>query len=183
MNYQNILLFFMLLSYSYPIYIISENYNENTTTVSNIICNIENTNIIFSFAIMGFFTLFYEYNRNDNISFTLISILLITLIGLLNTIDYSLYHLYFASVTFISIFPFMFHNLSRIKNFILELSLILQIIIALYILLSTNIQMCFISEEVRKNLNIFLPETLLIINFGFFYLYLHYLEFIKIKYD
>ena len=65
MNYQNLLLFFMLLSHSYPIYIIIKSYDQNTTTVSNIICNIENTNIIFAFCLIGFFTLLYEYNRND----------------------------------------------------------------------------------------------------------------------
>lgn len=53
----------MLSSYTYPIYIIAKNYNENTTTVSNIFTNIENTKITLSFAMMGLFTLFYEYNR------------------------------------------------------------------------------------------------------------------------
>jgi lysylphosphatidylglycerol synthetase-like protein (DUF2156 family) len=183
MNYQNLLLFLMLSSYSYPIYIVTKSYNENTTTVSNIICNIENTNITFSFYLMGFFTLLYEYSRNDNLSLFYIFILLIALIGLLNTIDYSLYHLYFAITAFFSIFTFMFHNSSRIKNYILETSLFFEIIICLYIVLSTNIEKCVISERARKELNIFIPELLLISNFGFFYIYLHYLEFMKIKYD
>jgi len=183
MNNQNLLLFFMLLSYSYPIYIVTKSYDENTTTVSNIICNIENTNINSAFCLMGFFTLLYEYNRNDKLSFFYIFILLVTLIGLLNTIDYSLYHLYFAITAFFSIFSFMFHNSCRIKNYILEISLLLEIIICLYIFSSTNIEKCFISEQVIKELNIFIPELLLIVNFGFFYIYLHYLDFIKIKYD
>ena len=77
----------------------------------------------------------------------------------------------------------MLHNNNKINNNILQYSLILQFIIIIYVIKIVNINKIFTSEEYRKNLNIFLPETFLISNFGFFYIYLHYLEFIKIKYD
>lgn len=182
MNNQNLFLILMLLSYSYPIYIVTKNCKKDTTTVSNIICNIENRKIILAFLMMGIFTLFYEYNRKDSVSFVLISILLLGLIGLLNTIDYSIYHLYFAMIAFISIFFFMVYNLVRIPNFILEISVIFQILIGIslfiFLLINNKIKSCLINEEERKKLNLFIPELLLIINFGFFYIYLHYLEFI-----
>ena len=182
MNNQNLFLILILLSYNYPIYIVAKNCKKDTNSVSNIICNIENRKIILAFLMMGIFTLLYEYNRKDSVSFVLISILLISLIGLLNTIDYSICHLYFAMIAFISIYFFMVYNLVRIPNFILEISVIFQILIGIglfiYLLINNKIKSCAINEEERKKLNLFIPELLLIINFGFFYLYLHYLEFV-----
>lgn len=52
------------------------------------------------------------------------------------------------------------------ENIILKLSFYLQLIVSIYIIL------------IRPK-NIFTIETILILNFAFFYIYLHYLNYLK----
>ena len=65
---RNILLSCMLISYLVPIFIVYFNYCNNES-VSNIICNPTNQYIILlCMIIMGFFTLLYEWNRQNILS-------------------------------------------------------------------------------------------------------------------
>ena len=182
MSVVNGLFIIIICNLIYQGYIISINYNNNVS-ISNIICNIENNNLYYSLIVLFITVVIYEYYRNDYITLTLTSILLLLLIKLIYTIDYSLEHQFIAILIFICINVFMLHNTNKTRNYILEISIIIQLIILIYIIIIIDVKKIFTCEEYRKKLNIFLPETLLIINFGFFYLYLHYLEFIKIKYE
>ena len=182
MYIANVLFTIIIIILLYQIYIIKINYNNNVT-ISNIICNLKNNNLYYSLIALFITVVVYEYYRNDHITLTLTSSLLLLLIKLICTIDHSLEHQLLAILIFICINLFMFYNVSKINNNILQYSIIVQLIIIIYVIKIVNINKILISEEYRKNLNIFLPETLLISNFGFFYIYLHYLEFIKIKYD
>jgi len=182
MYIANLLFIIIIIILLYQIYIIKLNYNNNIS-ISNIICNLKNNNLYYSLIALFITVLLYECYRNDYITLTLTSMLLLLLIKLICTIDHSLEHQFIAILIFICINIFMLHNNNKINNNILQYSLILQFIIIIYVIKIVNINKIFTSEEYRKNLNIFLPETFLISNFGFFYIYLHYLEFIKIKYD
>ena len=162
----NFLLGFMLFSYLLPILFVFYNYNSNNS-VSNIICNNNCRNyILFFMFLMGIGTLLYEYERNDFYSQIIIFILLSGLYGLIYINESHKIHYFFAFLVFIAILFFMIRHCYLKKcNSILLLSLYFEIVALLVIMIDIN-----------KNTNIFYSEIFYILNFAFFYLYLHFMK-------
>ena len=161
---KNTLLAFMITCYLVPICYVYFTYNSNTS-VSNIICNDDCKHyILFFMLLMGIGTLLYEFERNDTYSQIAISILLIGIYGLIYVNEKNKIHYIFAGLAFMAILFFMIRHCYVIGcNSILLSSLILEILV-LFIILS-NI-----------NENIFYGEIVYILNFAFYYLYLHFIE-------
>ena len=161
--YKNILLLFIVLLYSVPIILVYYNYQYNNS-VSNIICNNNCKNYILIFMfLMGLATLLYEFERNDKYRTLIICILLIGIYGLIFINETYNIHYYFAFIVFISILFFMIrHCYLTDCNIILSSSLFLEIITLFYIIIN-------IDE------NIFYGEIIYILNFAFYYLYLHFI--------
>jgi hypothetical protein len=159
-NYKNNLLFLIILTYIIPISIVYYSYSSNKC-ISNIITNDSCKNIILLFMIlMGFFTILYEIERNNNISLFCIITLLLSIYGVIYYNEKNNIHYIFAFILFTSIIIFMYNHCCIEKCNILYISLIIQIILS--ILTVINIKR-----------NIFNKEIILIINFALFYLYLH----------
>jgi hypothetical protein len=161
---KNVLLMFMILCYLLPIYYVYYNYNSNNS-VSNIICN---TNckyfILFFMFLMGIGTLLYELERNDRYSIVLICLLLIGIYGLICVDETHIIHYIFAFIVFTAILFFMIRHCFLVKcNTILLSSLFLEIVMLLFIIANINE-------------NIFYSEVIYILNFAFYYLYLHFIQ-------
>ena len=162
---KNLLLSFMLFSYLLPILFVL--YARSSHSVSNIICNNNLKNyILFFMFLMGIGTLLYEYERNDLVSQIIICILLIGLYGLIYINEAHKIHYFFAFLVFIAILFFMIrHFYLKNCNSILLLSLYLEIVTLL-----------IITIDINKDNNIFYSEIFYILNFAFFYLYLHFMH-------
>ena len=158
---KNVLLICMLLSYSVPILCVYFNYFNNKS-VSNLISDKNCNNRIFIFMIiMGFFTILYELQREDNKSLLIISLLLLGIYGIININETNSYHYLFAIIIFLSIISFMIHHYNVTKCNTLLFLLCIQIITFLMILL-------LFGKE------LFFPcQVLYILNFAIYYLYLH----------
>jgi hypothetical protein len=161
---KNILLSFMILCYLLPIMFVCYNYTSNNS-VSNIICDNNCKHyILFFMFLMGIGTLLYELERNDKYSQIIICVLLIGIYGLIYVNETHLIHYYFAVVVFVAILFFMIRQCYLTNcNVILTSSLCLGIITLFFIL--TNIHD-----------NIFYSEVIYILNFAFYYLYLHFIQ-------
>lgn len=165
---KDLLLFLMLFSYLLPILFVL--YTRSSHSVSNIICNNNCKNyILFFMFLMGIGTLLYEYERNDRITqirpYKLICILLISLYGLIYIDETHKIHYFFAFLVFIAILFFMIRHCYLTNcNSILILSLYFEIVTLLVITIDIN-----------GNNNIFYSEIFYILNFAFFYLYLHFM--------
>jgi len=163
---KNGLLAFMLLCYLFPILFVYYNYNSNNS-VSNIICNDNCKNyILFFMGLMGIGTILYELERNDTYSQILIYILLIGLYGLIYIDETFTVHYIFAFQVFISILLFMIRqcyltycNMTLLSSLVLQVLTLLSIIILFYI------------DE-----SIYYAEIVYILNFAFYYLYLHFIQ-------
>jgi hypothetical protein len=116
--------------------------------------------------LMGLTTILYEIERNDPVSLIIISFILIGIYGLICIDENSVIHYFFAFIVFICIIFFMIWNLSEKYN-ILWLSLFLELILLGFII-------CNIDD------NIFYAEIFYILNFAFYYLYLHFLDLIPV---
>jgi len=158
------LLSFMILCYLLPVACVVYRYSSNYS-VSNIICD-ENCKhyILFFMCLMGVGTLLYEFERDDKYSQIIICILLIGIYGLICVNETHIIHYYFAGVVFLAILFFMIrHCYLQNCDIILKTSLYLEILTL--ILIGINI-----------NGNIFYEEIIYILNFAFYYLYLHFLQ-------
>ena len=166
--HENYILIFMLLCYLIPITIVCYNYDSNSA-VSNIICNNNCRNkILFFMLLMGIGTLFYEIKRNDMYTLIFMLFLLFGLYGLIYINEMYVIHYVFAILVFFCIILFMLRQCYLTKcNDILLISLILELFVLIFIL-----------KNIRKN--IFSAQVFYILNFAFFYLYLHYVSFIKL---
>ena len=111
--------------------------------------------------LMGIGTLLYELERNDNYSQIIICVLLIGIYGLIYVNETYTIHYYFAFLVFIAILSFMIRH-CYLTNWdsILILSLYLEIATLLVIAIDIN----------GNN------EIFYILNFAFFYLYLHFYQ-------
>jgi hypothetical protein len=161
---DNVLLSFMILCYLLPIMLVYYNYNSNNS-VSNIICdnNCKYYILVFMF-LMGIGTLWYELERNDKYSQIIICVLLIGIYGLIYVNETHTIHYYFAFLVFIAILFFMIRHCYLINcNAILMSSLCLEFFTLFYILININDP-------------IFYGEIIYILNFAFFYLYLHFIQ-------
>jgi len=161
---KHILLCLMIICYLLPIGYVYYNYNSNKS-VSNIICDDTcKYYILFFMGLMGIVTLLYELERDDIYSQILISILLIGIYGLISINETNAGHYVFASLVFISILLFMARHCYLSEYNIILLSSILIALIALCMII------------VNMNHDIFYGEIMYILNFAFFYLYLHFLQ-------
>ena len=160
---KNGLLLFMLICYAIPIYYVYSNYRSNHS-VSSIICSDEcKYHILFFMLLMGIGTLLYEMKRKDTYSTLFIGILLIGIYGLLFMNESHTIHYFFAFLVFLSILLFMIrHCYVTGCNIVLSSSLVVAIITLL----------CIVAQ---MNQNIFYGEIMYLINFAFFYLYLHFI--------
>ena len=138
-------------------------YNSNNS-VSSIICKDECRKIILFFMLlMGGGTLLYEIERDDTISIFLILLLLIGIYGLICINENNIIHYIFAFSVFITILLFMIrHCYNTNCNLLLTSSFLLEVL-----------ALIFIIANIEKN--IFFGEILYILNFAFFYLYLHFI--------
>jgi len=154
----------MIVCYLVPILYVCWNYNSNTS-VSNIICDDNCKHIILTFMVlMGIGTLFYEIQRNDTYSIVIISVLLLGIYGLISVKETNTLHYVFAFLAFMSIMFFMVrHCYTRNCDNVLLSSLILQVIMMFVIV-------------ANMNNDIFYSEVIYILNFAFYYLYLHFIE-------
>jgi hypothetical protein len=161
---KNEILLFMIICYLLPILYVYYNYNSNGS-ISNIICdNNCKYYILFFMFLMGIGTLLYEVERNDVYSLIFISLLLIGIYSLICINETHIIHYFFAFFVFIVILCFMIrHCYLTDCNIILLSSLLLEILILLYI-------------TININKNIFYGEILYILNFAFYYLYLHCIQ-------
>ena len=159
---HHILLLCMVLSYSFVIYTVKQLYI-NDYSISSIICDDKcNKNIILYMSFMTFFTFMYELMKDDNISLFLITSLIVGIMGVLKTNEKQFSHLIYSIIAFGSILCFMFYMSFQYNNIVLITSFIIQIVLALFM-------MIFIFN------NIFYIETGFLVNFAFFYIYLHFL--------
>jgi hypothetical protein len=161
---NNVLLSFMILCYLLPIIIVNYNYTSNNS-VSNIICDNKCKHyILVSMVLMGIGTILYELERNDTYSQIIICVLLIGIYGLICVNETHIIHYYFAFLVFIAIIIFMIrHCIVTNCNSILISSLCLEFFTLFYILINING-------------NIFYGEIIYILNFAFYYLYLHFIQ-------
>jgi len=161
---KHYLLLSMIGFYIIPISLICYYYKSNTS-ISNIICNDDYKNIILIFMLfMGIVTILYEIERNDSFSIFVIGLLLISTYAVICIKDTNKLHFLFAFSVFISILLFMMrHCYVKKCNYILLFSLFLEII-----------TFFFIINNINKDM--FLIETIYILNFAFYYLYLHFIE-------
>jgi hypothetical protein len=161
---KNVLLLLMIICYVLPIYYVYYYYNSNNS-ISNIICN-DNCKyyILFYMFLMGVCTLLYELERNDIYSIFCVSLLVIGIYGLICVNETNIIHYIFAFLVFTSILFFMMrHCYLFYCNIILLSSLFLEILALLFIIIN-----------IRKN--IFYGEVIYILNFAFYYLYLHFIQ-------
>lgn len=161
---KNTLLTFMILCYLIPIIIVCYNYTSNNS-VSSIICHENRKHYIFIFIfLMGVGTTLYELERNDKYSQIIIYLLLIGIYGVILINETHIIHYYFTFVVFIAILFFMIrHCYIKNCNTILMSSLYLEILILFLIIINING-------------NIFYGEIIYILNFAFYYLYLHFIQ-------
>ena len=167
---KDCLLLFMISCYLVPIILVYYNYNSNTS-VSNIICNENNKNIILFFMLlMGIGTILYEFERDDNISIILICSLLIGIYGLVCIYDNranarNTSHYVFAFLVFTTILCFMIRHCHNNCSNLLSASLFLEIAALLFIIINLK----------KNDTRFFWGEIFYILNFAFFYLYLHFI--------
>ena len=165
---RNYLLLFMIIVYIITIYYIYFHYC-NSPSVSSIICNNKHKYIIFSLmSLIGGAGILYEIERKDTISICLIILLVIFLLSLICIPEYNFLHYLFAGLLCSVILGFMIQQ-TLLKNFpkILSASLCLEFLLLFIII-----------DNIREN--IFISEVLYILNFAFYYIYLHFIKIEKI---
>ena len=164
MDISNFLLLMMLVSYSLPIAYICFYYScQKNNSVSSVICSEQcQSHILLGMILMGIFTVLYELNRGCNLSVCFIVIILIGIYGVILIKENNNMHYVFASLVFIGIICFMGRHSCYIQDNFLRLSLYFQFVLCIFLLI------CF-----KRNIDIFLFEILLIVNFAVFYVFLH----------
>jgi hypothetical protein len=162
---KKILILFTFILFLFPIYVIYCNYHPKHYYLSNILCNHKVKhyfiNFLFLFSIL---ILLYEYIRNDFYSIFIICVILIATYMLICINEQNLVHWGFAFLVLLFMLFFMIrHCYTEYCDSILLSSLLLEIIIALLIIF-------FISDK------IFWLQSFFILNFGFFYIYLEFIQ-------
>jgi hypothetical protein len=165
MLYKNWLLFAMICCYLVPIYIVY-NFatNNQAPSISSIICDDTCKYTIFTAMIaMGIFTVLYEYERKDPISFFTILFLLANIYCLIFIHEKMQMHYWFASMAFLSILFFMFwHSHTNMTKYLLALQFIFACLT--------------INGLINESNDVFIYEVLFLLNFASHYFYLHYLS-------
>jgi len=161
MRLRNYLLFIMIACYLVPILIVFFQYNENTSSVSRLICDDScKYYILFFMGLMGVATIGYEIDRGDPISMGSIAVILAGIYGLVSIDESNPIHYVFAGGVFLAILSFMCRHA---HDGVLWASFVLQSMLGGVLLFS-------IHE------NIFFMEVAYIANFAACYLYLHFYE-------
>lgn len=153
----------MLISYTMPIIYVIRQF-QTDTTLSDIICDETcNNTILFYMTIMGIFTILYEIQRKDMESIVYISILLLSIYGLLKYGPETITHFLFAITSLFAIFIFMVHHSYQTNAPILFGCTFANylIILAMIIIVKDDIIIC---------------ECAYLFFFTVFYLYLHFLS-------
>jgi len=155
-----------LIIYQFPIIYIYLYYNNNSS-ISSIISDKKLKYIILFFMLlMGIIIILYEYKRNNIYSLISISILLISIYGLIYFNEGHLYHYIFSCIAFASIIFFMFQmcvlHYNKKPCYILIIFLLIQIIL-------------FILIIKEFNNSIFFYEVFYLVIFAIFYLYIHFI--------
>lgn len=160
---ENVILFIMILCYITPIVFVSYVYiKNNNESISSIICDAScNLSIKLSMIFMCFFTIIYELLRHDIYTLTIMTFLVVSILGVLYSNEQQYKHYVYAFTVFTSILFFMIYNAIKKNNIIMYTLFVLQIIITLITLI-----------YIRKN--IFIVEAMAILNFAIFYLYVHF---------
>jgi hypothetical protein len=160
---KNFLLVTALIIYFFPI-IYTFNCYDNNNTISSIISNEKNKNIILFFMLlMGIAIILYEHKRNNIYSLITISVLLLSIYGLIYFSEGHIFHYIFSFTAFISILFFMCIICNNNKTcYIIIILLFIQIILFVVLL-----------KECSDN--IFLYEVFYLLNFAIFYLYVHFI--------
>lgn len=158
---KHFILLFMIIAYLVPIVYVGTRDTDHLS-ISNIVCSEScQTLILLSMFVMGWFTLWYEWERNDFVSFRYMIFLLAGIYGLLSMDESYWIHYVFATCVFLSMIGFMYHH--RRHGTILTVLFVFQLFISGVLLY-------------HMNADIFLPELLLIGNFALYYLCLHFIE-------
>lgn len=156
----------MLISYAVCILtILGWEGNSIPMTVSSTLSD-EKTNgiILASMLSMGFFTILYERERKDIVSFVSMLFILIGIYGVILIEETEPIHYIFASTVFISIMAFMFRNTTSIYLFLL---CILNFVLMLFLF------GCILSI-IHDHTLFLISEIGFIGIFAIFYLFLHF---------
>ena len=143
--------------------------NSLPMTVSITLMNEKTNGIIFaSMLSMGFFTIMYEIERKDIVSFVSILFLLIGIYGVILIEETQPIHYLFAFIAFISIQAFMFRNIT--SNYLLALCMLnFGLMLFLFNCILSNL--FFLSaRENNDNFSFVVSEVLFILVFAMFYL-------------
>ena len=159
----HVLLGCMLLSYLAVIYLIYSNYRGSESKSVSCILGDDACNgpILFFMVLMGLFTVLYEMERGCYKCVGIIVGLLLSIYGLLCYDTSKTIHYAFAAGAFLFILLFMGLNA---KDRFLQVLFGIEIIFLLLLLGGK----CF-----------FFIEAVLILNFAVYYLYLHYITYVK----
>ena len=163
---ENILLGIILIIFSIFIKLICFNF-KNKTNLSHILTRKHlRNNFLFLFTCFSLVTLYYEYLRNDKVTFIIIFIYLISLLVKIKLDFNNIFQYHSAFIIFICSWLFIIYNVIKYKNPFLDYLLILKILVLLI----------FWYYLYNKKKILYLQCIFLII-FVIFYLYLHYLEY------
>ena len=153
----------MLIAYAIPIYYVYYHYGSNNS-ISSIICDESHKNVILGcMALMGVFTIAYELQRNDTVSVVAICVVLAGIYGLIVFDEQTKLHYVFAAGVFLSILAFMSRNCYLKQN---DVILLVSTLLCGRLLLDNVEGLC-------ADNSIIYFEAAYIVNFAFFYMYLH----------
>ena len=142
---------------------------ENNNAVSNIICSNDCKSIIlFSMIAMSCIVILYELQRYNIIPFVSILFLLVGCNGLILFDETTMTHYFMTIIVFISILGFM-----NFYSYTMNISILWILFGLQYIFLS--IILYYIHAT------IFYGEVAFILNFGVFYIILHFVEPLNVK--
>lgn len=162
MNIRNTLLLCMLVAYAIPIYYVYYHYGCNDS-VSSTLCDQNHKNVILAcMALMGVFTIAYELKRNDVFSVAANAVLFLGIYGLITFDETTSLHYVFATSAFLTIFAFMTRAAIVHNDVILLVSLLL-----------CGRLMIDVAINLQSDTPIIYAEAAYILNFAFFYMYLH----------
>tara|TARA_Y100000022_G_C13002611_1_gene263011 strand:- start:48 stop:461 length:414 start_codon:yes stop_codon:yes gene_type:complete len=132
---------------------------QNKESICNILKQKNNhkINILILVSLFGYFVLKYENERKDKISYYLILVILLNLIGLIICLENKFLHDIFTPIIFISILLFM---INTTQNSIQASLLLINIIMAIII-------------KKNRHKNILLHEVIFLLIFALHYLLLH----------
>jgi hypothetical protein len=158
---QNVLFLTMLGIYANVIYNVYHHYTIFDGSISSILKQKEcNEYVLPYMTLMGLVTLVYEFIRRDIVSFVSILVLLIGIYGVIVYDNTMFIHYIYGFLAFISILCFMiYHCYRNNKNKIFFFSVFIQLFLFIMLFLQTQILHC---------------EIYLLLNFAFFFIYLHF---------